>query len=79
MFSPLDTRIAFFGGACSVAALEAVVRLVDAGYEMVAGPHDPREGVVLNALRADVDICALVEEVEVEKRHARYSFAPHCS
>ncbi len=48
MFSPLDTRIAFFGGACSVAALEAVVRLVDAGYEMVAGPHDPREGVVLN-------------------------------
>lgn len=48
MFSSLDTRIAFFGGSCSIAALEAVVRLVDAGYEMVAGPHDPREGVVLN-------------------------------
>ena len=48
MFTSLDTRIAFFGGACNIAALEAVVRLVDAGYEVIAGQHDPREGVILN-------------------------------
>lgn len=47
MMSPLDTRIVFFGGAFSAAALGAVVRLADAGYEVVACDHDPRESVVL--------------------------------
>ncbi len=47
MFSSLDTKIAFFGGACNIAALEAVARFVNAGFEVVAGDHDPREGVIL--------------------------------
>ncbi len=47
MFSSLDTKIAFFGGACNIGALEAVARFVNAGFEMVAGDHDPREGVIL--------------------------------
>lgn len=47
MFSSLDTKIAFFGGACNIAALEAVARFVNAGFEVVAGAHDPREGVIL--------------------------------
>lgn len=47
MFSSLDTKIAFFGGSCNIAALEAVARFVNAGFEVVAGNHDPREGVIL--------------------------------
>ena len=47
MFSSLDTKIAFFGGSCNIAALEAAVRFVNAGFEVVAGAHDPREGVIL--------------------------------
>ena len=46
MMCPEDTRIVFLGGACSLAAMEAVVRLAGAGYNVIAGPHDPREGAL---------------------------------
>lgn len=49
MISSLDTRIAFFGGAANIAAIEAVAQLAAAGFEVVAGSHDPRESQVLAA------------------------------
>lgn len=49
MMSPLDTHIVFFGGAFNASALEAVARLADAGYEVVACDHDPREVTALEA------------------------------
>lgn len=47
MIGPENTRIAFFGGACSEAAIDAVCRLADAGYDIVCADHDPRESVEL--------------------------------
>ncbi len=47
MMSPLDTHIAFFGGAAKPAVIDAIVRLADAGYDVVAASHDPREAVEL--------------------------------
>ena len=49
MISPLDTRIAFFGGAARIAAIEAVVQMKNAGYDVVAASHDPREAPLLQA------------------------------
>lgn len=45
MMSPLDTHIAFFGGAAKPAVIDAVVKLADAGYDVVVASHDPREAV----------------------------------
>ncbi len=45
MMSPLDTRITFFGGANNELAIDAVVKLADAGYDIVIADHDPRESV----------------------------------
>lgn len=47
MISPLDTRIAFFGGAANPAVIEALVKLSDAGFEIVVASHDPRESPAL--------------------------------
>ena len=47
MLSPLDTRITFFGGAAQPAAVEAIVRLKMAGYDVVVASHDPREAPAL--------------------------------
>lgn len=47
MISPLDTHIAFFGGAAKPAVVDAIVRMADAGYDVVAASHDPREAVEL--------------------------------
>lgn len=47
MLSPQDTNIAFFGGAGNSSALDAIVSLYDAGYDVVVASHDPREAVVL--------------------------------
>ena len=49
MISPLDTRIAFFGGAANPAVIDAVVNLANAGYSIVVASHDPRESVALRA------------------------------
>lgn len=35
MISPLDTRIAFFGGAAQPAVVEAIVKLKTAGFDVV--------------------------------------------
>lgn len=47
MISPLDTKVAFFGGAANTAAVQAVIKLADAGYDVVTCSHDPREAVLL--------------------------------
>lgn len=47
MMSPLDTRIAFFGGAANPAAIEAMVKLVHAGFDVTVASHDPREAPAL--------------------------------
>lgn len=47
MISPLDTRIAFFGGANNNAAVEAIVKLMNAGFDVVVASHDPREAPAL--------------------------------
>lgn len=47
MISPEETHIAFFGGAQDEAAIDAVCRLADAGYDIIAADHDPRESVAL--------------------------------
>ena len=47
MMCPKDTRIAYVGGAFSAAAVDAAVKLADAGFSVVAGPHDPREAALL--------------------------------
>ncbi len=47
MISPLDTRITFFGGANNTAAVEAIVKLVTAGFDVVVASHDPREAPAL--------------------------------
>ena len=47
MISPLDTRIAFFGGAAQPAVVEAIVKLKTAGFDVVVASHDPREAPAL--------------------------------
>lgn len=47
MMSPLDTRIAFFGGAANPAAVDGIVKLHAAGYDVVVCSHDPREAPAL--------------------------------
>lgn len=47
MISPEETHIAFFGGAQSTAAIDAACRLADAGFDIIAADHDPRESVAL--------------------------------
>lgn len=47
MMSPLDTRITFFGGAVNPAVVEGIVKLKNAGFEVVVGSHDPREAPAL--------------------------------
>ena len=47
MISSLDTRIAFFGGANNAAAVEAIVKLIGAGFDVVVASHDPREAPAL--------------------------------
>lgn len=47
MLSPLDTRIAFFGGAANAAVVEALLKLKTAGYDLVIASHDPREAPAL--------------------------------
>lgn len=47
MISPLDTRITFFGGAASRAAVDAMVKLKAAGFDVVVANHDPREAPAL--------------------------------
>lgn len=48
MISPLDTRIAFFGGAANQAVVEALVKLIQAGFDVVVASHDPREAPALH-------------------------------
>lgn len=47
MISPLDTRIAFFGGAARPVVIDAICKLAKAGYTVIAASHDPRESVPL--------------------------------
>ncbi len=47
MISPLDTRIVFFGGAASGAVIEAMIGLIQAGFDVVVASHDPREAPAL--------------------------------
>lgn len=47
MMSPLDTRITFFGGAANPAAVEGILKLKSAGFEIVVSSHDPREAPAL--------------------------------
>lgn len=47
MMSPLDTRIAFFGGAYNTSAIDAVIKLADAGFSVTVAASDPRESVLL--------------------------------
>lgn len=47
MMSPLDTRIAFFGGAANPAVIEGIVKLKNAGFDVVVASHDPREAPAL--------------------------------
>ena len=49
MFAAEDTRVLFIGGACNSCALEAIVRMSDAGYDVVAGEHHPQESLVFDA------------------------------
>lgn len=48
MISPLDTRIAFFGGAANPAVIEALLKLQNAGFNIVVASHDPREAPALH-------------------------------
>lgn len=43
MMSPLDTRIAFFGGAANLAVVDGILKLHAAGFDVVVAGHDPRE------------------------------------
>ena len=47
MISPLDTRIAFFGGAAQPAVIEAIAKLKVSGFDVVVASHDPREAPAL--------------------------------
>lgn len=47
MMSPLDTRIAFFGGAANTSVIEGILKLKAAGFEVVVASHDPREAPAL--------------------------------
>lgn len=47
MISPIDTRIAFFGGAANPAVIEALLKLSAAGFDIVVVSHDPREAPAL--------------------------------
>lgn len=47
MISSLDTRITFFGGAANSAAVDAVVKLLNGGFDVVVATHDPREAPAL--------------------------------
>ena len=49
MISPLDTRITYFGNLANVAVVEGLARLRGAGYDIVAGTHDPRDAPFLRA------------------------------
>lgn len=49
MISPLDTRITYFGNLANVAVTEGIARLRGAGYDIVAGAHDPRDAPFLRA------------------------------
>ena len=54
--TPQDTRIAFFGGANNAAALDAVIALAKAGFDITVCDHDPREAVALRG--AGVTFCS---------------------
>lgn len=47
MMSPLDTRIAFFGGAANPAVVDGILKLKAAGFEVIVASHDPREAPAL--------------------------------
>ncbi|MGI6032472.1 MAG: NAD(P)-dependent oxidoreductase [Coriobacteriales bacterium] len=67
MMSPVDTRIAFIGGANNPAALDAVIALHNAGYEVIVGDHDPRESVALRDANIPFSVgrAEAVEQVQV--------------
>ena len=44
-------RVVFFGGAVNPSVLEALVRLKEAGYDVVDAQHDSREAAVLRRAR----------------------------
>lgn len=52
MLDSLDTRIVFFGGACNLAAVEAVVNFANAGFEVISAECDPSESSYLE--QADI-------------------------
>lgn len=52
MISSLDTRIAFFGGAANASAVEAIVKLLNGGFDVVVAAHDPREAPALRSAGA---------------------------
>ncbi len=52
MISSLDTRITFFGGAANAAAVDAVVKLLNGGFDVVVASHDPREAPALRSAGA---------------------------
>lgn len=53
MISSMDTRIAFFGGAANEAAIDAIVKLKTAGFDVVIASHDPREAPALRECGAN--------------------------
>ena len=76
---PADTQVVFFGGAVNPAALEAVVKLKQAGFYVIDAQHDSREAAVLrtvgiphvadratavNECRAVITSCATGADVE---------------
>ena len=52
MISPLDTRIAFFGGSAQPAVIEAIAKLKMSGFDVVVASHDPREAPALREVGA---------------------------
>lgn len=75
----IDTQIAFFGGGVNPSALEALVKLKQAGFDVLDAQHDSREAAVfrtagiphiadrataVNECQAVLSSCATSEEVE---------------
>lgn len=52
MISPLDTRIAFFGGSAQPAVIKAIAKLKVSGFDVVVASHDPREAPALREVGA---------------------------
>ena len=46
----IDTQIVFFGGAVNPPALEAIVKLKQAGFDVIDAQHDSREAAVLRTV-----------------------------